>query len=785
MDCVDKLKEQYPELSTMEARKLNEAYMDLNLRYANELEYLNSLRKEMYNQAELAAYERQAAEVTYVTNLRKNLDHVMQPAFRGKADMGADSLVIHTPYAAKNQTRNASDIAHTFKSKYEGMLEQALEKNGAINQFGNPEFDRAIFKDFYDRYWKRHTPNKYGQVVTEAVDSIIKVNKSMINNMRASGSTIQFNESHLVAQNYDPSVVLANKDEWISDMMKHIDLRHSFGPTGTNPDTAMKYLEDMATKMGRIDLEKKDARFSVMGGKRSIIYKDGDGAYDMMMKYGYSDLVHGLKSGINRLSKKHGLVSVFGNEPNRGIGELKAYVSDVMSKDVNFSDFDKGVGILKGTGIGFQDPNGIIAKAVVPTVKATKTIATLRYLGSSAPKILMDLPLTVLTNTAQGASIPRATMNTLVNAIESVTAGSVGRRELAREVWQHLENHKMALYSDLEGKPDNWTKVATKFYSLSGMSYLGELTQNIAMRSAMDTFTDIIKKGATDKLKIQNIQRGGFSGSDATTLRKILEASGESRLSPYSIMNTNIGIDAKYKGELADKLATHYLQLTNESITTTDTRIAVWQQKQLPMDDTKRMAMNVFSTFLTSITKETININKAIRTMSDTGKVRSPKGMALLASTAITFALMDYVTDKIKDYWSGNWEDTEPTKDEFRKHMIDSGSWGLIINGIVRTIHGQTPVGMPAPFSIVRDVVKNVENEFSIATGDINTIKKQSKKDRKVGKKSTALTRQLDFLFNMSPVEKFWATGLLKKIYDSTIEDVGKRSSSRNRRDRR
>lgn len=778
VDCVDKLKEQYPELSKVEARQLKDAFDDLNIRFANEQEQLNSLRKEMYNQVELAAYERQAAELTHVITLKKNLEHVVQPAFRGKADMGIDSLVMFTPYNAKNQTRNAADLASTYRAKYEGMLDQALEKNGAINQINDPEFAKAVFKDFYDRYWDRHTPNKYGSTVTEAVDSIIKVNKSMIKGMKAVGSTIRYNETHLVSQTYDPSKVVGNRAEWIKDMAERIDLHRSFGPQATNPKQAQRMLEDMADRMGRIDLEKTDARFSVMGGKRSIIFKDGDGAYDMMVKYGYADLGHGLKSGIKRMSKKYGLTSLFGNDSDRGIKELKNYVEDVMSQRVNFSSFDAGVDILRGVGNTYSDPNGIIAKAVVPATKAIKTIATLRYLGSSAPKILMDLPLTVLTNTAQGMSLPKATSKTMINALESVVAGSKGRRELAREIWQNMENHKMAMYSELDGGPDMWSKVSETFYSASGMSYLGEIMQNTSMRTTIDNFTNIIKKGPMDRLKLQNLQRSGFSGADATALRKVVNSMEGDRLSPQNIIDTKVNIgDEAYKNNLAERLATHYLQLTNEGITTTDNRIQVWQAKHKPIDSVERQGKNIFSTFLTSITKETININKAVRTISPEGKVRSKTGMAAMAGVAVTFALMDYATDELKKYISGNWDDKEPTTEEFRKHMIDSGSWGLIISGITRIMHGKYPTNAPAPLGVLKDITKNIENEFKIVAEDPKALKK--------AKRSTVLERQLQFLFEMSPAEKFWARGLLSKAYDSIIEDTGKRSRSRRTRKRR
>ena len=344
----------------------------------------------------------------------------------------------------------------------------------------------------------------------------------------------------------------------------------------------------------------------------------------------------------------------------------------------------------------------------------------------------------------------------------------------------------MAMYSELEGGPDMWSKTASKFYGLSGMSYLGEIMQNTSMRTSMDTFTDIIKKGPTNKRKVQNLQRAGFSGADATALRKVTSSMTEERLSPQSIMNTkeNIGSD-KYKDELANKLATHYLQVTNEGVTTTDTRLAVWQGKDKPIDSVKRQAFSIFSTFLTSITKETVNINKAIRAISPEGRVRSKTGMAALAGASITFALMDYVTDEMKKYINGTWDDKDPTKEQFSKHMIDSGSWGLIINGIVKTLHGQSPMGMPAPFSVVGDITKNIENEYKLVVGDPKALKKEARTAQKKGRESSVLGRQLQFLFEMSPLEKFWARGLLSKAYDSIIEDTGKRSTSRNNRKRR
>jgi len=789
-NCADKLLEQYPELSKVEAKMLEEFFTEMEFKSNNAIEFAN-LQRDMTNQMERAAQERAVAEITHVRNLKRNMEHLLQPAFRGDPEMGANSLVLFTPYAANNQTLNAPSIATTTTANHISMLRQGLEKDGAINLIGDKEFDRNIFREFFDRVHGR--PNKkYGSNVTGAVDTIISVNHSMVEGLRRAGSTIQFNDTHLITQSWDPVKASADPQAFIKDIVSRIDLNRSFGPTVTTIEKAEIMLESMVKRLDRVDTEKGSGRFSVLGGKKAIIFKDGDGAYDMMVKYGYSDLMYGLESGINKMGKKTGLVKVFGNDVQRGITDLENYMQQVFttSQDLRsgyLAQFRSGIGLMQGSGNSFRDPNGGLAKLS----KAVDTGTTLTYLtslGSSAPKILMDVPLTILTAKAQGTSLPKATSRAVIGLIESMVESKASRKELAREMFQLMDSHKLEMFADQTGPFEAFD--ANRFvdgaFKLYGLSWVGQSTQNAAVRVQAKGFSDIIKEGPKgNRLRLQSIKRAGFSGSEMSMLRRMMEESNTKLLTPYDVQYSlapNISKDVR--ADLANRLGTHIQQLVNESITTTDTRLQVALGKDLPKDSVKRMAFKVFSTFMTSAMKEQVNVNKAIRTISPEGRVRPSRdglriknktGVAVLTSAMITLALADFVTDELKKYISGTYlGDEDVTEEQIKKNLIDSGGSGLLTHAVIKMAQGQSPVGKPAILSNVGKLSTNIEDEWKAALGDRKTA-------RRLNKKGDFLERQMDFLLSVS-VEKIWATGLIKSVHDSIIEDVGKRHSSRRRR---
>jgi len=613
----------------------------------------------------------------------------------------------------------------------------------------------------FNRTFEGYTPSK-NKMVREAADFITKLNKNIVTDLQAAGSTIKYHPGYVFAQTHNADVILKDVDYWVDFVManKIIDPALSFGAK-TSGDLR-KSLKEMA--MNIEDLSHGQASF--LGGKKSFIFTDGH-AFDLYNKeFGHDTLLSGVQKSIEINANRVGMVQTFGNRPRRQLDqliEIAKATSNIGDLNTKLKKVDDALAILEG--VGDRAGTGAVYSAF-KAARVLKTLNMYRFLGKLGFTSLQDLPTAMLTvRMADGSGVIESFGKTMHQFVKSF---GEDKAELARMLHIGIDDIQREVLETIgtDYKPGAGAKAVDIYMTMNMGKPITRLTRTTTAKLHANIITETINMNPKNwnAHRLHTMEAIGITPKDAANLQKMLKKSDSPFITADMPLNSNIG-NWKYKRELSNKLGAYFNHVVSSGSPTLGAKESRIMMKYFRQDDWRRVALEILfqfkGTLLRSgrVTSEFANI--AAKTGGNPNTIRSWHVMKSLGQFGFAMATMGYAVDQIKNAGSGR--DIElPTPQNLMKGLIDTGTVGVYLDAAVEfgTRDGRSR-GIAPVLNMYDDLKRAVV----------------TRKDRRGHRVNDEYMEKLgNILAAFTPGKNLWFIELMKK---HTIEETASRSRRR------
>jgi hypothetical protein len=333
----------------------------------------------------------------------------------------------------------------SLNNKTSTLLSNGLKENNVEKIALSGEIDKQTFVAMYEDGLGR-TPNVTDPNVKGFMAAISKANDFIHAATVNAGVKIGYRKGYILKQgNYDPAKI--NTPDFVTDMVNSIDLDASFSKSRAeafrkNPETLEKFFKEMQDEYLNppvADLSGKAPNKSYKDKlkKRTLIFKDGEGAWGIESKYGQEGLLaHKLESQIKSNSTFIANSQVLGVQPAVNMARVLDYAVEGIA-DKNTRDI-----IIRDIAGAFTN---VVAPPHSPTTHLTKFANTMRAmsaftkLGSSVFTAGYDIiPSALQYSSKTGAPIIQSfakSIETFVNVgLKDLSSKVVGGENLAKQV---------------------------------------------------------------------------------------------------------------------------------------------------------------------------------------------------------------------------------------------------------------------------------------------------------------------------------------------------------------
>jgi len=725
MSCIDKLKEQFPQLTHREAKRLVDTMDMLKQKYVNEVSLYKKMAKSEVDNQQVYRLRKQKAAVHQVIKLKNNLEHVLHKGFENNPVEGLLSRFEGTSRIVPNKAYTVENIYATSKAKLQGTFSRGLEADKVLGEFGTGQLDELVIREIEGRTIPGHKPSA-DPSVRKIADHIEKINKQIIKEQQLAGSTIRGRAGYIMQQSYDPEVVLANPGKWVDDMMDSLDLQKSFG--NLDNKVIREELVDMAENM-------EDIGFSLsnhMGGKRELIFKEGE-FFRINEQYGYHNLLAGVMRSIDVASKKVALTEIFGNNPKLGLEELISKVAETqpgLGKLKQMQKVRDALDYFSGSGNRFMDANSIGAKSY-STVRAAKTLNAYRLLGGTGFTALNDIASTMVTlRNADGSnavsSIAKSTLNFIANAPvrnkkQFAETMLIGLEDISREVMESVGSS--------EYKPSLGSKAMNTWMNLNLTNPVTRTARTSALKLHAKSLTNSIETpiGKRNKFQQTAIETAGLSEIDIDNLKKMKEKGGEQFVNPTMVLHDDFkgikveGEADRYRQVLSTKLGAYLNDVVRKASPIAGNKEMRQMLRHKPKDDAARIVMEVVSEYKGTLLKSQSVYGEFTRLHSKNGSLKLDNWNAVQSHAQYLFALgiVGFSIKSLKDFIKGK-EFEEVNAQTMTSAIIETGAAGLYADLVMEMVtrdgrsRGSTPI-IQGVDGLVRSVNRGLKGKAPVA----------------------------------------------------------------------
>lgn len=706
-NCIERLKEQYPQLTDRELSRLSETFDNLKARHGADVSAYREVSKKAVDEFQLARMNDLKSTIRDTGILHKSLNHIYQPQFLNNPVEGIISIMSGTNRNVGNKWYNTDALRQAYETELEDFFFSSLKNDGVLSYLMNPKNESAIVKA-YDNLNSGFKDSKNPAEVTAY--HIGAINHNLLIKQQRSGSTIQGTSKYLFMQTHNPDMILANPGKWVEDIVDKLDLDRSFG-TGTTRNQALAKLHEMAEDVediGNIGVS------NVKGGRRELHFTDSTQFLEYNKEWGYTNLAEGLKQSISRAARKSALHETLGSDPRRTLQQLIDTAAEVQKTPFNTKaiqkvwdhfDYVSGMGNRIGEGVSENS---------MEAINFGVNMEALQLLGSANFAAMEDFATTVLSaKLSNGRPIPIAAVETLFRGIQALGSS---KKDIMEMTGIALEGANRELM-DLMGSPNNIKgsilgkinsgahKLIRWQMALTGVNAVTNHTRKTASLIHVHGLTKSVTAKKPNTWQQQSLAAAGLEQGDIDNLRKLMELSGETKVTIKLLRNADpnnlIPVNAAntpenraiYRQRLKSKIQAYYHHMVNATASPVmQARQAVTLQRHLPRNHPTRLAVNAFAQFQSVLMKIGESNVEVARASNPAGELNNFSAYKSLAGAMAFMGGVAYATKLFKDFAKGEEIDMrEKMKPEnfikdYARAMVDSGGGGVYIQALNATV---------------------------------------------------------------------------------------------------
>lgn len=700
-DCIAKIHQSYPELNRSEVARLSEYFDQLKVKYAGDIGALREATKEAVNDFEIMKKLDASMEAHKTLRTALNLKHVTQDNFHNNLIEGARSLVVGTSRNVENMNMNASSISDGIYGDYTGALNKAVHP--ILHYFKEEWFNDSVIIEAFDRPMKG-TNTSLPPQVSDFVDFIGHLNRKMVNRLQDAGATIRYHEGFVFGQTHNKDLIQVNTLEWVNDIVEGglLDIDKSFGKNISTDAQVRTALFKWADELADLGL----ASPNIMGGRRQLIFKDGESFVSYNKKWGHGDLLQGINRSIRNMANKTALTEIFGDGGIKAVNEFKDKINDLFPRlrnDPSWVDFDRSVMVFSGTG---NQGDHILFDAV----QTSKQVANLILLGKAAEPALLDIPM-------QAAALRNMTGESFFTTMPKAVGSFLkGFKYLSKEQRLELQSALNTIIDD----PVREMLEVTGSYKVNTLSKMNNINAYINLvkpitmmsrgsgveQSAIE-FRSMIRAPKLNEKNIQFIKSMGFSDLDIANLKTISDSNPKEFLT--SAVVENFGGELKvtgvkslvrssaYKNQLQSKLSAMYntmLMRVSPRINN-KTNSNMMAGRWLPRSKWTRAFYEYFNQYKLTLLNVQDTLATYMRQSDPSGRLMSWNSGKNLAATTLTLTAWHLMVTEMSDQLEGvaeapeKWEDPSFLADKIKQAMIKSGALGFVAESGMQEIFGR------------------------------------------------------------------------------------------------
>jgi len=307
---------------------------------------------------------------------------------------------------------------------------------------------------------------------------------------RAGGDVGELDDWGMPHHHSQSKVALAGRDQWVQDILPHLDREHYFNPDGTRmTDPQLNdFLKEAWTTIATGGANKLEPGTFAGGGARAnrgnasrqIHFKDADAYMDYQTKYGDKSLYEVLVGHIEGISKDIALTEVFGPNPDQTFRLFR----DEAVRDAKLADPTK-IDKIDSRSINTENLYNVVAGKTQPVAS--------RWLATTFDTLRNWLIASRLGSSIITSFSDEATLH-LTARLNHLPEMQLIRNQLATFNPANRMEERMAM---LAGLALNTLKSTLNRFGQNGLgkSFSSKLANSVMRVSGLNAITDARKRG--------------------------------------------------------------------------------------------------------------------------------------------------------------------------------------------------------------------------------------------------------------------------------------------------
>ena len=310
--------------------------------------------------------------------------------------------------------------------------------------------------------------------IQEVAEAIRKTNKNIIVSAEQGGIRILERDDYIFRQTHDTiKVSSVPRDEWIDFVYQKLNMKKTFGNI-TNKKEHVKILEEI---YDRIAANEYTDHVGLLGGKRSIHFKDGASLYDYNVQFGEGSMMQAIERSMNVAARSESLLFKWGPKPEVGWDHQEKIMESAIAEKFGEAErrkfMDTGFGRMKSERdnlkqniFGFN--NHPERNMPVKILAVTQAVQAMSKLQMAVFSTVTDFPIAAVGAIAKTGVNPfKAHSELLSNYVVSLSKANRVKFGKLLGVHFDFELDRFGTMEGLEGRAKRFTNTVMKFTGLN------------------------------------------------------------------------------------------------------------------------------------------------------------------------------------------------------------------------------------------------------------------------------------------------------------------------------
>ena len=216
-----------------------------------------------------------------------------------------DSLYLGAERHNIGAQRNIYSDGFAIEARHENMFINQLDKEGVTDWTLSAKGDDL--QDLFTEVWELRPGGKPGitgnQNAIKSAKVIANIQKSLLDTMQKSGSSIREMQGYIMRQAHDSMSILdVGRDSWMEFIEPLLDKKRTFGELDMHSPTKIREFLEASYKSiisGEYHIDPTDG-----GSRRAIHFKDGASFFQYNEKFGNNNIVESILGSIRSTGRK-------------------------------------------------------------------------------------------------------------------------------------------------------------------------------------------------------------------------------------------------------------------------------------------------------------------------------------------------------------------------------------------------------------------------------------------------------------------------------------------------